>query len=662
MKHTMLIDTSALLHRAKHAVGDKLSHKDIETGLMFGFFIQIFKLANKFKTNRFIFALDGGGGSQSIRHRIYPDYKKSRIEKSESDKKFDKYCYTKFDEVISYLRAMGFKNIHSAPGFEADDIIASFLLYNIDLQKNSVIVSSDNDFYQLLNMCKGMFLASKNKLYTKYDLEDEYGITPEQWKKVKEIAGCFDEKTEILTDSGWKKFKNLLESDKVFSMNPTTQIAEYCKIDNFISYQYSGDMYKVKGRGIDALVTPNHSFFGDTTQSYLKKGKVKFKEIQDIVKYKNFTIPITVNGFVGGDREFVNIPDVLRKFTGGNGCKVEKVLKGFNIKTSVFMAFLGIYLADGYTTKNRNGKIGKVGICKCKPKKMRIIRRVLDMMGIHYKYEDSSNTFIINNVPLAEFLHPMGNAYTKRIPQEFKNMSTQYLKILWSYMVLCDGTMRMGSYDKKGKKYNRRAYFTVNPNLAKDFQEIVIKSGKQCSIKSRPPRKWNIKGKSGWSRKQYTAYVKKTKYVNICEEGVEISVVPFDGTVYDIETRKYHTILVRRNKIVYWSSNCKGDGVPGIPGVGYPTAAKFLTGELVKGKVYDRIISPDFDNVKKLAKKLTWLPIAKTPKIKFVDDQYDLNFDVFLELCTTMSFNSFISNGENFNCWKRFFEGNYGKK
>lgn len=295
MKHTVLIDTSALLHRAKHAVGDKLSHKDIETGLMFGFFIQIFKLANKFKTNRFIFALDGGGGSQSIRHRIYPDYKKSRTEKSESDKKFDKYCYTKFEEVISYLRAMGFKNIHSAPGVEADDIIASFLLYNVDLQKNAVIVSSDNDFYQLLNMCKGMFLASKNKLYTKYDLEDEYGITPEQWKKVKEIAGC------------------------------------------------------------------------------------------------------------------------------------------------------------------------------------------------------------------------------------------------------------------------------------------------------------------------------------------------------------------------------KGDAVPGIPGVGYPTAAKFLTGELVKGKVYDRIVSPDFDNVKKLAKKLTWLPIAKTPKIKFVDDRYDLNFDVFLELCTTMSFNSFISNGENFNCWKRFFEGNYGK-
>jgi 5'-3' exonuclease len=130
-------------------------------------------------------------------------------------------------------------------------------------------------------------------------------------------------------------------------------------------------------------------------------------------------------------------------------------------------------------------------------------------------------------------------------------------------------------------------------------------------------------------------------------------------TKYDLEDE--YGITPEQWKKVKEIAGCKGDAVPGIPGVGYPTAAKFLTGELVKGKVYDRIVSPDFDNVKKLAKKLTWLPIAKTPKIKFVDDQYDLNFDVFLELCTTMSFNSFISNGENFNCWKRFFEGNYGK-
>jgi len=297
MKHTLIIDTSALLYRAKYAVGDKLSHRDVETGLMFGFFIQIFKLSNKFKTNRFIFCLDGGGsGSKSIRKAIYPDYKKPRAEKKEQNKDFDDLCYRKFDDIIALLRLFGFKNIHACPGFEADDIVASFLLTNEEYQKGSIIVSSDNDFYQLLDICKGMFLSQKNYLYTKHDLDDEYGVTPEQWRLVKEISGC------------------------------------------------------------------------------------------------------------------------------------------------------------------------------------------------------------------------------------------------------------------------------------------------------------------------------------------------------------------------------SGDAVPGIPGVGYPTAAKFIRGELVKGKVYDRIISPDFENVRKLARKLTSLPLAKTPPIHFVDDRYDLNFDPFLEMCSTYNFNSFISNKENFNGWKRFFEGNYGKQ
>lgn len=296
MKHTMLVDTSALLYRAKHAVGNKLSHQDIETGIMFGFFIQIFKLANKFKTNRFVFCLDGSGSSnKSKRKMIYPDYKNSRQDKSDSEKKFDDICYKKFDEIIDYLKTFGHKNILSFPGYEADDIIASFLLCNVDLRKGSVIVSSDNDFYQLLHLCKGMFLSQKNYIYTKHDFEDEFGIEPKQWKDVKEIAGC------------------------------------------------------------------------------------------------------------------------------------------------------------------------------------------------------------------------------------------------------------------------------------------------------------------------------------------------------------------------------KGDAVPGVPGVGYPTAAKYLRGELTKGKIFDRIEAKEFKSVRKMARRLTSLPLDKTPKVHHIDDRYDLNFDAFLDMCSQLSFNSFIVNRENFNCWKRFFEGDYGK-
>ena len=191
MKKILLIDTSALLHRAKHSVGMKLSHQDIETGIMFGFFIQIQKLGAKFKTNRFIFALDRcHGGHVAKRQRLFPGYKKKRQEnKTTEEKEFDNFCYKQFDTIIEHLKKIGFGNIVSFPGYEADDIIASFVINN-DVKKEAIIISSDGDFYQLLDYCRGMFFVKKGILYTKQNLFEEFGVTPPQWRTVKELSGC----------------------------------------------------------------------------------------------------------------------------------------------------------------------------------------------------------------------------------------------------------------------------------------------------------------------------------------------------------------------------------------------------------------------------------------------------------------------------------------
>ena len=42
--------------------------------------------------------------------------------------------------------------------------------------------------------------------------------------------GCFDEQTMILTDSGYKYFKDLTYADLVLSMNPETKEANYYPI------------------------------------------------------------------------------------------------------------------------------------------------------------------------------------------------------------------------------------------------------------------------------------------------------------------------------------------------------------------------------------------------------------------------------------------------
>lgn len=203
MKHTLSIDSSAFLHRAKHTLGGKLCFKEADTGILYGFLHQLGKMCNRYQTNRVVFALDS---KRSKRKDIYPDYKNNRkkAEKSDKEIEFDNYCYDRFSEVEEQLRKMGFPNIWKCDGYEGDDIIATFLDRYPDYAKNTIVVSSDNDFYQLLGKCKGMY-NSKNMLYTKTHLLQEYGIKPAQWATVKKICGCASDNVKSVPGVGYGK-------------------------------------------------------------------------------------------------------------------------------------------------------------------------------------------------------------------------------------------------------------------------------------------------------------------------------------------------------------------------------------------------------------------------------------------------------------------------
>lgn len=231
MKKTILIDTSALLHRAKHSIGPTLSYKDIRTGIMFGFFLQIYKLANTHKTNRLIFCLDS---KQSLRKKIYPDYKSGRkkTEKSEQEKKLDDAAYSEFDKISGFLEKMGFKNIFQFPGYESDDSIASFIIHNKSLRPSILIASSDKDFYQLLGKCRGMIL--KDTIYTRKNFEAEFGIKPIAWKEVRKYSGCNSDSVPGIPGVGEKTAAKFLRGElvkgKVYDKIVSGEFDNACKL------------------------------------------------------------------------------------------------------------------------------------------------------------------------------------------------------------------------------------------------------------------------------------------------------------------------------------------------------------------------------------------------------------------------------------------------
>ncbi len=69
---------------------------------------------------------------------------------------------------------------------------------------------------------------------------------------------CYDDKTEILTDAGWKLFSQLQRTEKVATLSPEGEI-EYQAPTNYFDSHYSGLMYHISEGDVDLAVTPNHN-------------------------------------------------------------------------------------------------------------------------------------------------------------------------------------------------------------------------------------------------------------------------------------------------------------------------------------------------------------------------------------------------------------------
>lgn len=83
----------------------------------------------------------------------------------------------------------------------------------------------------------------------------------------------FDEKTEILTESGWKSYIEISSEDNFATLNISSNKIEFQKSNNIYIHDYSGEMFYVKSQGVDMIVTSNHRlYFKHFSKSY-KIGK-----------------------------------------------------------------------------------------------------------------------------------------------------------------------------------------------------------------------------------------------------------------------------------------------------------------------------------------------------------------------------------------------------
>ena len=93
-------------------------------------------------------------------------------------------------------------------------------------------------------------------------LEEAYGDQVKHIHAIETGLSCYDEKTEVLTNNGWKKFPKVKYTDRICTFNLKNNEIEYQFPIKKFTYDYVGKMYRLKTKRIDLLVTPDHKLVG----------------------------------------------------------------------------------------------------------------------------------------------------------------------------------------------------------------------------------------------------------------------------------------------------------------------------------------------------------------------------------------------------------------
>ncbi len=189
-KTWLVLDSPFLCYRSFYTTGG-LSHGDNPTGVIFGFLQAILTLQEDHGSNNFVFCFDS---RKSLREQQHVEYKRARREKEASRSEEEKEALAGLRKQMRLLRRetllqLGYRNILCQKGREADDLIAK-VCESIPTSDKIIIVSGDQDLYQLLAKNTILWNPIKKTPYTLKHLKSEYGLTPTEWCSVKALSGC----------------------------------------------------------------------------------------------------------------------------------------------------------------------------------------------------------------------------------------------------------------------------------------------------------------------------------------------------------------------------------------------------------------------------------------------------------------------------------------
>src|SRR6476660_3885707 len=182
--HVFLVDGSSDICRAYHALPPLNRKSDgLQVNAVLGFCNMLWKLLREMPADNrpTHLAIVFDKSEIPFRNKLYPDYKAHRAPAPDD-------LIPQFPLIREAVRAFDLPCLEQI-GFEADDLIATYVRQACERGATATIVSSDKDLMQLVTDCVTMYDTMKDRRVGIPEVIEKFGVPPDKVVEVQALAG-----------------------------------------------------------------------------------------------------------------------------------------------------------------------------------------------------------------------------------------------------------------------------------------------------------------------------------------------------------------------------------------------------------------------------------------------------------------------------------------
>jgi thymidylate synthase (FAD) len=342
--------------------------------------------------------------------------------------------------------------------------------------------------------------------------------------------GCYDDRTDVLTDEGWKPWPQVIGTERFATRSPGGTL-EYQHALRLVRKEHRGHMIGFKGLSVDLLVTPDHRVLAEQTTTRGSRTRPSFS-----LRPAHSVLWRSHRHTARADWRAPSTPTIE--------------FDGVRVESEPFLRLVGLFVGDGNL-----GSSHHLMFNVRKEREIDFLRRTAAEIGIPLKHWGKQGTRF--GVPISSAMRRIFAACyedgEKVIPRHLLDVGRRPLEALLDGLLASDGTRTIRGPGRE----DRLVYSTTSPRLADQVQELALKVGRSASVRPHPFERddGHFGSKPRW---RVTVYAKRNGMPGLCRTREQadnhMGVEWYDGTIHCVEVPN-GTLYVRRGGYPVFSGN-----------------------------------------------------------------------------------------------------------